>query len=253
MRGTFVLLEAARRYGKRFHHVSTDEVFGALGPTDEPFQETTPYNPHNPYSASKAAADHLVRAYHHTYGVPITISTCSNNYGPYAFPEKFIPLAITNILEGKKVPVYGDGTQVRDWLHVEDHCRALVLILEKGALGETYCIGGKGEQQNIGIARMLLTLLGGTDDLLQFVADRPGHDRRYAINSSKITKELGWQPAVDLEAGLAQTVAWYREHDMWWRNVKTGAYREYYGRHYEAEGSTGRGDYSGPETKHRKD
>lgn len=233
VRGTYVLLEAARKYGKRFHHVSTDEVFGALTPDAKPFDETTPYDPRSPYSASKAASDHLVRAYFHTYGLPVTISNCSNNYGPYHFPEKLIPLAITNILEGKTVPVYGDGLQVRDWLYVEDHCRAILAILEKGRLGETYCIGGNGERENIWIVKKLLELLGRDESMIEYVKDRAGHDRRYAINFDKIKTELGWEPSVTLEEGLAKTVAWFQENEAWWKNVKSGDYQKYYAEQYE--------------------
>ena len=233
VRGTYVLLEAARKCKKRFHHISTDEVFGALGKDDAPFDELTSYAPRSPYSASKAAADHLVRAYFHTYGLPVTISNCSNNYGPYHFPEKLIPLVITNLLEGKKVPVYGDGLQVRDWLYVEDHCRAIDLILHKGTIGETYCIGGNGERENIWIAKKLLALLGKDESMIDYVADRAGHDRRYAINFSKIKNELGWQPTVKLEEGLAKTVEWFKANEAWWKNVKSGEYQEYYERQYE--------------------
>jgi len=231
--GTQVLLDAARRHGgKRFHHVSTDEVFGSLAPDDAPFSETTPYDPRSPYSASKAGSDHLVRAYFHTYDLPVTITNCSNNYGPYHFPEKLIPLAITNLLEGKNIPVYGDGKQVRDWLHVEDHCRAIDLVLRKGRIGETYCVGGNGERENIWITRTLLDILGFGEDRIEFVKDRPGHDRRYAIDFSKIRGELGWEPSVTPEEGLRQTVAWFRGHEEWWQFVKSGAYREYYGKQY---------------------
>ncbi len=223
--GTFTLLEAARKYGKRFHHVSTDEVFGSLGPDDAPFHEGTPYDPRSPYSASKASSDHLVRAYFHTFGLPVTISNCSNNYGPYHFPEKLIPLAITNLLEGKNVPVYGDGRQVRDWLYVEDHCRAIDMILRQGRIGETYCIGGDGERENIWIVERLLASLGLGEDRIEYVTDRLGHDRRYAIDFSKIRTELGWQPSVDLEAGLEKTIEWFQEHEVWWQRVKSGEYR----------------------------
>lgn len=233
VRGTYVLLEAARKYNKRFHHVSTDEVFGALKPDDAPFDESTPYDPRSPYSASKAASDHLVRAYFHTYGLPITISNCSNNYGPYHFPEKLIPLAITNLLEGKSVPVYGDGLQVRDWLYVEDHCKAIDLIIHNGKIGETYCIGGNGEQENIWIVKKLLEILGKDESSTEYVKDRAGHDRRYAINFSKIKNELGWQPEVTLEEGLAQTVKWFQENEAWWKNVKSGDYQRYYETQYE--------------------
>ncbi len=231
--GTFVLLEAARKYGKRFHHVSTDEVFGALGKDDAPFDESTPYDPRSPYSASKASSDHLVRSYFHTYGLPVTISNCSNNYGPYHFPEKLIPLAITNLLEGKSVPVYGDGTQVRDWLYVEDHCRAIDMILHRGKLGETYCIGGNTETENIVIVKKLLELLGKDESSIEYVEDRAGHDQRYAINFSKIKNELGWEPTMTLEAGLAQTVEWFKQNEAWWKNVKSGDYQKYYAEQYE--------------------
>jgi dTDP-glucose 4,6-dehydratase len=219
IQGTFVLLEAAKKHSKRFHHVSTDEVFGSLGLDDTPFNESTPYDPRSPYSASKAASDHLVRAYFHTYGLPITISNCSNNYGPYHFPEKLIPLAITNLLQGKKVPVYGDGLQRRDWLFVADHCRAIDLVLHEGKIGETYCIGGDGEKENIWIAKKLLEILGKDDSMIEYVTDRPGHDRRYAIDFSKIKRELGWQPEVTLEVGLTKTVEWFRENESWWKKV----------------------------------
>lgn len=231
--GTFTLLEAARKYGKRFHHVSTDEVFGALGKDDVPFDETTPYDPRSPYSASKAGSDHLVRAYFHTFGLPITISNCSNNYGPYHFPEKLIPLAITNLLEGKSVPVYGDGLQVRDWLYAEDHCRAIDMILHNGKLGETYCVGGNAEMENIVIVKKLLELLGKDESSIEYVEDRAGHDRRYAINFSKIKTELGWEPTVTLEDGLAKTVNWFKENEAWWKSVKSGDYQKYYVEQYE--------------------
>ena len=223
--GTFTLLEAARKYKKRFHHVSTDEVFGSLGPDDAPFHEGTPYDPRSPYSASKASSDHLVRAYFHTFDLPVTLSNCSNNYGPYHFPEKLIPLAITNLIEEGHVPVYGDGRQVRDWLYVEDHCRAIDMILRRGRIGETYCIGGDGERENIWIVKRLLEALGLGEDRIEYVTDRPGHDRRYAIDFSKIRTELGWQPSVDLETGLRKTVTWFQEHEAWWQRVKSGAYR----------------------------
>ncbi len=219
--GTQVLLDAARKHGKkRFHHVSTDEVFGSLTPDDAPFCETTPYDPRSPYSASKAGSDHLVRAYFHTYDLPVTISNCSNNYGPYHFPEKLIPLAITNLLEGKNIPVYGDGKQVRDWLHVEDHCRAIDLVLRNGRVGETYCVGGDGERENIWITKTLLSIMGLGEDRIEYVTDRLGHDRRYAIDYSKIKSEFGWEPSVTLETGLRQTVEWYRTHEDWWKKLK---------------------------------
>lgn len=230
--GTFTLLEAARKYSKRFHHVSTDEVFGTLAQTDPAFDESTAYDPRSPYSASKAGSDHLVRAYFHTYGLPITISNCSNNYGPYHFPEKLIPLAITNLLEGKKVPVYGDGLQVRDWLYVEDHARAIALILEKGRVGETYCIGGNAEKENIWIVKKLLEILGFGEEYIEYVQDRPGHDRRYAINFDKIKNELSWEPSVSLEEGLVKTVEWFKENKEWWQRVKSGEYQKYYEKQY---------------------
>jgi len=230
--GTFVLLESARKHNKRFHHVSTDEVFGALGPDDEAFNENTKYDPRSPYSASKASSDHLVRSYFHTYYLPITISNCSNNYGPYHFPEKLIPLVITNLLEGKKVPVYGDGLQVRDWLYVEDHCRAIDLIIHKGTLGETYCIGGASERENIWTVKKIIELLGKDESSIEYVKDRAGHDRRYAINFSKIKNELGFEPTVSLEEGLKRTVEWFKQNEVWWKNIKSGSYKEYYGKQY---------------------
>lgn len=230
--GTQVLLEAARKYNKRFHHVSTDEVFGALGLHDEPFNEHTPYDPRSPYSASKAASDHLVEAYFHTYNLPITISNCSNNYGPYHFPEKLIPLAITNLIEGKNIPVYGDGRQVRDWLHVKDHCRAIDMIIHNGRIGETYCVGGDGERENIWIVKKILEEMGLGEDRLEYVKDRAGHDRRYAINHDKITGELGWKPEIPLEEGLRETISWFQENQEWWQAVKDGSYQEYYENQY---------------------
>ena len=205
--GTFNLLEAAKNNGnKRFHHVSTDEVFGALAPNDPKFNENTPYSPRSPYSASKAASDHLVNAYFHTYNLPITISNCSNNYGPYHFPEKIIPLFITNLMEEKKVPIYGDGEQVRDWLYVEDHCEAIDSILHKGKIGETYCIGGDSEKTNLEITKKIIELMGKDESSIEYVKDRPGHDRRYAIDFSKIKNELGWEPKVSFEEGLRRTI-----------------------------------------------
>lgn len=231
--GTQILLESARKHAvKRFHHISTDEVFGHLEEGQPPFSEETPYAPRSPYSASKAASDHLVRAYHTTYGLPVTISNCSNNYGPYHFPEKFIPLAITNILQGKEVPLYGDGEQIRDWLHVKDHCEAIDLILHEGAVGETYCIGGGNQWTNKEIALRIARHLGAGDEVLSYVQDRPGHDRRYQIDFSKIQRELGWEPKIDLEEGLRETVLWYQEHEGWWKNVKTGEYLTYYEKQY---------------------
>jgi dTDP-glucose 4,6-dehydratase len=233
--GTQILLEAALKAGvKRFHHVSTDEVFGSLTlDSKEKFNEETRYDPRSPYSASKAASDHLVRAYAHTYGLPITITNCSNNFGPYHFPEKFIPLAITNILEGKKVPVYGDGKYVRDWLYVEDHCRAVECVLEKGKTGETYCVGGLTEDiDNLTVIRKILACMGKNESMIEFVKDRPGHDRRYAIDWSKIRNELGWKPAYDFDTYLEKTIEWYRSNESWWRNIKTGQYRSYYEKQY---------------------
>lgn len=230
--GTHTLLEAARKHGKRFHHVSTDEVFGALEPDEPAFNEQTPYDPRSPYSASKAASDHLVRAYYHTYGLPITISNCSNNYGPFHFPEKLIPLIITNLVENKKIPIYGDGMQVRDWLYVEDHCRAIDDIIHKGKIGETYCVGGNCEKPNIEIAKTILNLLGKDESMIEYVEDRKGHDRRYAINFSKIKNELGWEPQMDFKEGLKETVEWYKNNESWWKNIKSGDYQEYYKKQY---------------------
>lgn len=226
--GTHTLLEAARLNGnRRFHHVSTDEVFGSLKADDAPFDERTPYDPRSPYSASKAASDHLVRAYFHTYGLPVTLSNCSNNYGPYHFPEKLIPLLITNLLQGKKIPIYGDGLNVRDWLFVEDHCSAIDAIIHRGAIGETYCVGGNGEKPNIEIARTILALLGKDESMIDYVEDRKGHDRRYAIDFSKLTRELGWQPQVNFEQGIARTVRWFQDNAWWWQHIQSGEYREY--------------------------
>lgn len=233
IKGTFILLESARKYNKRFHHVSTDEVFGALGPDDPAFDEQTKYDPRSPYSASKASSDHLVRSYFHTYNLPVTISNCSNNYGPYHFPEKLIPLVITNLIEGKKVPVYGDGLQVRDWLYVEDHCSAIDRIIRKGKIGETYCIGGASERENIWIVKKIIELLGKDEHSVEYVKDRAGHDRRYAINFSKIKSELGWKPTVTLEEGLERTVDWFKRNEDWWKNIKSGEYEEYYTKQYE--------------------
>ncbi len=219
--GTNVLLNVAREYKvKRFHHVSTDEVFGALNLSDKAFNENTPYAPNSPYSASKAGSDHLVRAYGETYGLPISISHCSNNYGPMHYPEKLIPLAITNILEGKKVPVYGKGDQIRDWLYVKDHCRALDMIVRKGKGGEVYCIGGGNQPTNREIVKKILTLLGKDESMIDCVKDRAGHDFRYEIDFSKISRELGWQPLVSLEEGLEKTVSWYKENTLWWKPLK---------------------------------
>ncbi len=222
--GTYVLLEAALKNGKkRFHHISTDEVFGALPlKTKEKFNEKTSYNPRSPYSASKAASDHLVRAYYYTYNLPITISNCSNNFGPLQYPEKLIPLAITNILEGKKVPIYGDGNYVRDWLYVEDHCRAIDLIIHQGKIGETYLIGGLTKDiTNIKLVKLILKLMEKNEkDYIEFVEDRPGHDRRYSIDWSKIKKDLGWQPKWSFLETLKLTIDWYKNNYQWWKKLK---------------------------------
>ena len=241
--GTYVLLDAALAYWRtldeaararfRFQHISTDEVFGSLGPTGK-FTETTPYAPNSPYSASKAASDHLVRAWHHTYGLPTLATNCSNNYGPYHFPEKLIPLVIIRALRGESLPVYGKGENVRDWLHVEDHAEALTLVLRKGRPGETYNVGGDSERRNIdvvlGICRLLDEMLPNSttrphEKLIQFVTDRPGHDARYAIDASKIKTELGWRPRHDFDAGLRDTVRWFLKNRGWWERVMSGAYR----------------------------
>lgn len=231
--GTQVLLQAALQYGKRFHHVSTDEVFGSLAMnSEEKFSETTPYNPHSPYSASKAASDHLVRAYYDTYQLPVTISNCTNNYGPWHFPEKMIPLCITRLLNNETIPVYGKGVNVRDWLYVEDHCRALDLILTKGKIGETYCIGGGAEIPNIQVAKFILQIMDKPESLISFVKDRPGHDLRYAMDYSKIKRELGWQPQVSFAEGIEQTVTWFKEHTAWVERCTSGAYQQYYEQQY---------------------
>ena len=235
--GTQVLLDAAPKNGvKRFHHISTDEVFGALTLEDATkFSELTPYNPRSPYAASKAGSDHLVRAYFHTYGLATTISNCSNNYGPYQHPEKLIPLAITNLLEGKKVPIYGDGFYVRDWLYVEDHCRAIELILKHGVAGETYCVGGMTENiSNRQIISKILQLMDENMSMIEEVSDRPGHDRRYAVDWTKINTQLGWQPQHEFETGLEETINWYMEHKDWWQHVKSGEYKEYYKKQYQS-------------------
>jgi dTDP-glucose 4,6-dehydratase len=239
--GTSVLLETARRHWEslgdeksrfRFHHVSTDEVFGSLGP-DGFFLESSPYQPRSPYSASKASADHLVRAWNHTYGLPVLCSNCSNNYGPYHFPEKLIPLVILNALEGKPIPVYGDGKNIRDWLYVEDHARALVLIAESGVIGESYNVGGWTERTNIDVVREICALVdkmapdpavGPREALITFVGDRPGHDQRYAIDASKIKRDLGWTPRETFETGLRKTVRWYLDNQEWWQPIRSGQY-----------------------------
>ncbi len=240
--GTFNLLEIARARKariERFHHVSTDEVYGSLGQNGY-FKETTPYRPSSPYSASKAASDHLVRAYHATYGLPVTLSNCSNNYGPYQFPEKLIPLMILNAVDEKPLPVYGNGKNVRDWLYVDDHCRAVWDIIQQGSVGETYNVGGNCELENLtlvemicdGIDKKLGRSIGKTRDLITFVKDRPGHDLRYAIDAAKIKTDLGWTPETEIKAGIAATIDWYLENPTWVTRVKSGAYREWIARQY---------------------
>jgi len=249
--GTFRLLEATRAYWNglegeaktafRFLHVSTDEVYGSLGKDDPPFAETNRYEPNSPYSASKAASDHLVRAYHHTYGLPVLTTNCSNNYGPFHFPEKLIPLLIVNALAGKPLPVYGDGMQIRDWLYVKDHCSAIREVLARGRVGETYNIGGWNEKPNIEIVRTVCALLDELrpradgkpySDQVSYVKDRPGHDRRYAIDARKIERELGWKPAETFETGIRKTVQWYLDNADWVANVQSGAYRDWIGKQY---------------------
>jgi dTDP-glucose 4,6-dehydratase len=251
--GTFRLLEAVRAYwgglapedqrAFRFLHVSTDEVYGSLGKDDPAFRETNRYEPNSPYSASKAASDHLVRAYHHTYGLPVLTTNCSNNYGPYHFPEKLIPLCIHNALAGKPLPIYGDGQQVRDWLYVQDHCSAIRQVLEAGQIGEVYNVGGWNEKANLDVVNTLCEIL---DELspradgqsyktqITFVTDRPGHDRRYAIDATKLERELGWKPAETFETGIRKTVQWYLDNQSWVQNVTSGAYREWLNVHYGA-------------------
>lgn len=225
--GTFNLLEAARKHKvKRFHFISTDEVFGALSlKSRNKFNEETKFDPRSPYSASKAGGEHLVNSYFHTFGLPVTISSCSNNYGPYQHPEKFIPRAITNLIQGKKIPIYGDGRYVRDWLYVEDHCRAIELILTKGKPGESYCIGGLTKDvSNLELARLIVKLMDrDPEEWIEFVRDRPGHDRRYAVDWSKIKRELGWKPRKSLATGLKETIKWYLEHRDWWQPLKKEA------------------------------
>ena len=248
--GTFTLLEAARahwsalpageREAFRFLHVSTDEVYGSLGPNDPAFTETKAYEPNSPYSASKAASDHLVRAWHHTYGLPVLTTNCSNNYGPYQFPEKLIPLMIVNALAGKPLPIYGDGQNVRDWLYVGDHCSAIREVLARGRLGETYNVGGWNEMANLEIVHTLCALLdelrpsaaGSHARLITYVKDRPGHDRRYAIDARKIERELGWRPAETFQSGIRKTVQWYLDNPAWIANVQSGAYRDWVARNY---------------------
>jgi dTDP-glucose 4,6-dehydratase len=262
--GTHSLLKACRKVWleertverHRFHHVSTDEVFGSLGPDDPPFREDTPYAPNSPYAASKAASDHLVRAYAHTFGLEVTTSNCSNNYGPYHFPEKLIPLVIVNILEGRPLPIYGDGRNVRDWLFVTDHCRAIELVIERGRPGETYNVGGRAETENIELVRRLCALVDewfeteselrtrfpacpaargdSAQSLITFVTDRPGHDRRYAIDASKTERELGYAPEIGIADGLRATLRWYLDHEPWWRAVMDGSYRHWIATQYAA-------------------
>lgn len=249
--GTFTLLEQARRYWSgldesarewfRFVHVSTDEVYGSLGAHDPPFSESSAYAPNSPYAASKAASDHLVRAYFHTYGLPTITTNCSNNYGPFQFPEKLIPLVILNAMEGKPLPVYGDGGNVRDWLYVGDHCAAIRTVLEKGRPGETYNVGGNSERNNLKVVKTICSIvdelkpdatIGPREKLIRFVPDRPGHDRRYAIDAAKIARELGWRPSVQFEAGLRETIEWYLAHQEWVEHVRSGAYRDWIRKNY---------------------
>ena len=249
--GTFRLLEATRAYWSalpptekeafRFLHVSTDEVFGTLSASDPPFAETNQYRPNSPYAASKAASDHLVRGHHHTYGLPVLTTNCSNNYGPWQFPEKLIPLIIANALAGKPLPIYGDGMQIRDWLYVGDHCSAIRRVLDAGRLGEIYCVGGSSEKPNIEVVKTLCEILDkerprsdGTSytSLITYVKDRPGHDRRYAIDARKISAELGWKPAETFETGLQKTVRWYLDHQDWVADVTSGGYRDWIAKHY---------------------
>jgi dTDP-glucose 4,6-dehydratase len=251
VQGTFTLLEQSKAYWSglddedkkkfRFLHVSTDEVYGTLGPKDPAFCETTAYAPNSPYAASKAASDHLVRAYHHTFGLPTLTTNCSNNYGPRQFPEKLIPLMILNALEGKPLPVYGDGGNVRDWLYVDDHCTAIRAVLDKGRVGQTYNVGGNSERRNLDVVTTICDLvdemrpddaMGSRRKLITFVKDRPGHDRRYAIDATKIARELGWSPAEQFESGLRQTVRWYLDNLAWVENVRTGAYLQWMEQNY---------------------
>lgn len=253
--GSFHLLEAVRTYWQsltgeakthfRFLHVSTDEVYGSLGPQDPAFIETHPYEPNSPYSASKAASDHLVRAWHHTYGLPVLTTNCSNNYGPFHFPEKLIPLVIMKALAGEALPIYGDGQQVRDWLYVKDHCAAIRRVLEAGRSGETYNIGGWNERPNLAVVQTICSILddlkpkasGSYTDQIRFVDDRPGHDRRYAIDARKIERELGWKPAETFESGIAKTVQWYLDHSDWVEGVQSGDYRRWLEQQYEQKAS----------------
>ncbi len=245
--GTQVLLDAAKRHwnlapddkysreykeGVRYLQVSTDEVYGALGKTGM-FTETTPLSPNSPYSVSKASADMLVRAYNNTFGLPVVITRCSNNYGPYQFPEKLIPLMINNCMNDKQLPVYGDGMQIRDWLHVKDHCSAIATVLEKGRIGEVYNIGGNNEKANVNIVKLIISTMGKSEDLITYVKDRPGHDRRYAIDNTKITTELGWAPSYTFEKGIAETIEWFMNHRDWMNKIISGDYLNYYNKMYE--------------------
>ena len=250
--GTFHLLEAARDYwtqqGRpesfRFLHISTDEVFGSLAPNEPGFAETHVYEPNSPYSASKASADHLVRAWHHTYGLPVLTTNCSNNYGPYHFPEKLIPLVIHNALSGKPLPIYGDGQQIRDWLYVRDHCLAIACVLDKGVVGETYNVGGNNEKTNLEVVQTICATLDqlrphkngkSYSDQITFVKDRPGHDRRYAIDASKIKRDLGWEPQESFESGILKTITWYLDHPEWVASITSGAYRDWVQQQYSAK------------------
>ncbi|MDD6312813.1 MAG: dTDP-glucose 4,6-dehydratase [Firmicutes bacterium] len=245
--GTQVLLDAAKAHwklapddkysrdykdGVRFHQVSTDEVYGALGKTGM-FVETMPLSPNSPYSSSKASADLIVRAYHETFGLPVSTTRCSNNYGPYQFPEKLIPLMINNCLTDKALPVYGDGMQIRDWLHVEDHCEAIDTVIHKGKVGEVYNVGGNNEKANIEIVRLIISTIGKSEDLIKYVKDRPGHDRRYAIDNTKITTQLGWKPKYTFEQGMKETIAWYLDNRKWVDNIVSGSYQKYYAEMYK--------------------
>ena len=245
--GTQTLLDVAKRFwkvdpddkysreykdGVKYLQVSTDEVYGALGKTGM-FEETTPLSPNSPYSASKASADMVVRAYHETFGMPVNITRCSNNYGPYQFPEKLIPLMINNCKAEKPLPVYGDGMQIRDWLHVSDHCSAIDTVLHKGKIGEVYNIGGNNEKANIEIVKLIIKTLGKSEDLIEYVKDRPGHDRRYAIDNTKITTQLGWAPKYTFEQGIAETIEWYQNHEAWMEKITSGAYMNYYEKMYQ--------------------
>ncbi|MDQ0917604.1 dTDP-glucose 4,6-dehydratase [Paenibacillus sp. V4I5] len=230
--GTQVLLDAAKKFGvKKFVHVSTDEVYGSLGETGL-FTEETPIAPNSPYSASKAGSDLLVRAYHETFGLPVNITRCSNNYGPYQFPEKLIPLIIANALNNKPLPIYGDGLNIRDWLYVEDHCSAIDLVLHKGVNGEVYNIGGNNERTNIHIVQTILRELGKPESLIQYVKDRPGHDRRYGIDATKISTELGWKPFHNFETGIHETIRWYLDNQAWWKRIQSGEYQQYFAQQY---------------------